>query len=212
MADFRLFQSRGGGRSSSGESRTIPFALLWTIALLFGLQVGALSFFVPKLFHLQYGSEGLGGDASFLLGLCGGLISYLYAYLAERRGSGHYRVALFTSIAAVVPLFAFFHFTGSGAKTAAMAAAGLTVGGAFPMLASLARRSRGFTVGMRSALMLGGVWGVVTLVNMVLARLADRVELATGDPLAIEGIVGYIRFVPFVLAPMLWFAMKRYED
>lgn len=188
-------------KAGVGQRAQIPFAFLFLIGFLIAIEGGTLVFFIPKLFKVLYGSEGLGGQTTFIFGLTGGLISYFYAYLSDR--GNPYRVALWGQVLGIVPLFGFFYFPGSAAKMGMIFLLALTFGGIFPPLASIAPRARGLTLGMRSALMFGGVWGSSVLVSYAMAKVADK-------GFALEAVMSSIRLVPFALIPALAYASRRY--
>lgn len=179
----------------------IPFAFLFLLGFLIAIEGGTLVFFIPKLFQVLYGSEGLGGQTTFIFGLTGGLVSYFYAYLADR--GNPYRIALWAQVFGIAPLFGFFFFPGSAAKMAMIFLVALTFGGIFPPLASIAPRARGLTMGMRSALMFGGVWGSSVVVSYAMAKISDM-------GYELETVMSSIRVIPFALIPALAYASRRY--
>lgn len=191
------FEAAGNGK----QGERIPFGLLFAIGLLVAVQGGSLLFFMPKLFHTLYGSEGLGGRAAFLLGLTGGLCSYGYATLVDRGNA--FRVGLAAQLLGILPLFGFFHFPDPGTKTLMVVMFAATGGAIFPPLASLAPRARGLSLGLRSSLMFGGVWGTTVVLDYGMARLVD-------SGLALETVLGMIRWAPFALIPLLIHASRRY--
>lgn len=200
---LRRLADRGapGGDHPLSEAESIPFSLLVVIGLLVAIQGGTLVFFLPKLFHTLYGSEGLGGRATFLIGLTGGLLSYGYAAMIDR--GNPFRVMLVAQLLGVLPLIGFFHFPGPGLKTLMVVLFGATTGAIFAPLASLAPSARGLSVGMRSALMIGGVWGMTSILNFGMALAADHL-------FSLETVMASICFVPLALIPLLIHASRRY--
>ncbi|MCH8333651.1 MFS transporter, partial [Candidatus Sumerlaeota bacterium] len=180
--------------------RAIPFGLLYLLALLMAFEGGTLVFFVPKLFDVLYGSEGLGGQATFLFGLLGGLMSYLWAYLADR--GNVFRVAMYVQMGAILPLIGFFFFTGASAKMIMIVFIAFTVGGTFPLMASLARDARGMTLGLRTSFIFGGIWGMSSLISLLMAQLP-------GPELELQRVMSTICAAPFVLVVLLGFAARR---
>lgn len=182
----------------------VRFKVVWWVGLTLAFQTGVLQFLTPTLFKELYGSEGSGGDASFVLGLAGGLSSYLYAHLADR--GNPFRVALLAEMAALIPMAGFFFWADSvGGRTAMIGLIGLTAGGVFPLIASLSRTARGLNVGLRSSLILGGVWGVAALINLGLAKLTDY-------GFTLEYVMRSIMLGPILIAPLLWISARRYES
>lgn len=183
------------------DAESIPFNLLVLIGLLVAIQGGTLVFFLPKLFHTLYGSEGLGGRATFLLGLTGGLLSYAYAAMIDR--GNPFRVLLLAQLLGLPPLIGFFWFPEAGLKTAMVVLFGASGGAIFAPLASLAPSARGLSVGLRSALMIGGVWGMTSILNFGMALVADHA-------FPLETVMASICVVPLVLIPLLFHASRRY--
>ncbi|MBI1783573.1 MFS transporter [Candidatus Sumerlaeota bacterium] len=195
---------RRGGAASNGEaadeSRRVPFAIVWIAGFLMALEGGTIMFFTPKLFKVLYGSEGLGGDACFLYGIIGGVCSYYYAHRADRRDP--FKVVMLVQLAAILPFLGLFYFDSSAAKIAMIALIGASAGATLPVMTSMARPSRGLTVGLRTSLMLGGTWGVVAIVHFTMAQLADRVGL--------ENVMSAVCAAPAVCAMVLAAAHRKY--
>lgn len=183
-------------------TQTTSFGVVWLIGLTLAFQTGVLQFLTPTLFKEIYGSEGLGGDASFILGLAGGASSYLYAWLADR--GNPFRIALVAQLASLPAMLGFFMVDHAILRIVMVGLIGLTAGGVFPLIASLSRTARGLNIGMRSSLILGGVWGVASLMNLGLAKLTDY-------GYSLETVMRSIMLGPIVIAPVLWLSARRYE-
>lgn len=180
---------------------TIPFWLLLVVGTLVTFQMSTTLFFTPKLFQVLYGSEGKGGNAVFVFGVLGGLSSYFYAWLADRGNA--YRVAAWAQVAAFGPLLAYSILPSAAGKFVAVFLLGITLGGTFPVLAALARTARGMNVGMRTSLVLGGCWGLATVINLGFAQLPDL-------GVALEDVVALAAAGPPLAIPILVFASRRY--
>lgn len=190
-----------GNANVAPVALTIPFGILFTLGLLMAVETGAFVFFLPKLFEVLFGSEGLGGQAVFMMGLGGGLISYLYGFLSDR--GNVYRIAMWTQAFGLLPLLGFFYFDAAAMKMAMVVGIGLTLGGTFPALTSMAPGARGLTLGLRSALMFGGVWGTSNVCSLMMARVAE-------GGFELESVISVVRVIPPILVLILFYASKRY--
>lgn len=205
LADFRTRKDSRPLRAVEVHPArlTIPFPLLYILALLLAIEGGSLLFFTPTLFKSLYGSEGLGGKANFLFGVLGGLSSFYFAHLCDRGNT--YKVALGVQFFAVFPMLGYFYVDQAMWKMLMMGLVGLTVGGTFPMMTSLAREARGLSIGLRSSLALGGVWGVASLLSLSMAQLTDHgYDLQT--------VMSVVCLAPAALIPLLAYASKRYAS
>ena len=131
-----------------------------------------------------------GGYCLSVLGISGVLDSLVWGYLSAR-------VSPFALIAigqlACAPLYVLLVWAPSGPALVALSVpAGLCTGGAFfPILAMVARRSRGFTPGVRAGLIVGGSWGCGSLVASACGYLTD-LDVTAGEILMFP--------VPMILA------------
>ena len=63
----------------------------------------------------------------------------------------------------------------SGFSLGVVSICGFSLGGAYPMLVSRARNARGMNLGRRMAIMVGGAWGVASVVLLIVSPIAEWV-------------------------------------
>lgn len=173
---------------------SIPFGLVFAAAFIMAFEGGTLITYVPTLFKGLYKSEGWGGTACFIYGVTGGIFSYLYAWGADRRGP--FGVLMLGQLLAIPAFIGFFLASDMWLKIAFITMAGMTAGATMPVLTSLARPARGLSLGLRTSLILGGVWGSATIVHFGMAQIVDR-----GYTLA--SVMSPICIGPLVCIPLL---------
>jgi len=176
------------------EPPSVPFWLVFAATLVMAIEGGTLITYVPTLFENLYGSEGLGGTACFIYGVTGGIFSYLYAWGADRRGP--FGVTMLGQLLAIPAFIGFFLFPQAWVKMILIMIAGMTAGATMPVLTSLARPATGLSLGLRTSLIMGGVWGSATIIHFIMAQIVDR-----GYTLA--SVMSPICLGPLVCIPLL---------
>jgi hypothetical protein len=113
-----------------------------------------------------------GGTALAILGLSGMFGSYLWGYLSARVSAF---VLILAAQLACAPLYLLLLRADSAAGLALLSfPTGLCMGGAlFPLLATASRRSRQLTPGLRAGVIVGGTWGLASLLPMGCGWLTD---------------------------------------
>ncbi len=195
--------ANGEHASKSNNDPRIPFGLIWMAGFLMAFEGGTVMFFTPKFFKVLYQSEGLGGDACFIFGVIGGIFSYFYAHLADRRNP--FRIVMIVQALSIFPFAGFFYFPSAPAKLAMIALAGTTAGATLPVMTSLARGSRGLTVGLRTSLMLGGIWGATAILHYGMAQLPDH-------GVALGKVMSSLCVAPMIAVALLFYASRRYAS
>lgn len=112
-----------------------------------------------------------GGMAALLFG-CGSAIGSLSWALLARR-FGELRCAVWALLAGVPSVLIFLLTLHSRWALIALMIAGATGGSAFALLVSLARQARGHVLGHRMAWMVGGSWGVSSVLLMILGKVGE---------------------------------------
>lgn len=160
-----------GGSAGDGPA----FGMLLLLGIVMVSVVMVLYTFLNVDLEARLGQgEGIkwGGYCLSLLGISGVLGSLVWGYLSGR-------VSPFALMAigqlACAPLYVLLVRAPSGpALVATSIPVGFFMGGAFfPILATVARRSRGFTPSVRAGLIVGGSWGCGSLVAMACGYLTD---------------------------------------
>ncbi|MFC1479553.1 MFS transporter [Planctomycetota bacterium] len=112
-----------------------------------------------------------GGFSSFMFGAGIGIGGVLWGIIAHRIGE------LLSSVLSVMIGLPFLvvYFLLSNHKPAViiLLVCGFCIGGAYPMLVSMAMHAKGMNLGRRMGLMVGGVWGVASLLLIAAGSIAD---------------------------------------
>jgi len=166
------------------------------MAVLAGLSTAALIWATPQILHDAGFALTKGGVSVMLFSLSGGLGGMLAARYAARRGE---LLVCGLMLAAGLPFAAGYAvWVRQGWAMWLLAAAGLLCYGAYPIMVSLARQSRGGNLGRRMGLMVGGTWLIASFVPMLLGPVAQAVGLHLIIALAPAGyavsamLIGYV--------------------
>ncbi len=112
-----------------------------------------------------------GGLAALLFG-CGSVVGSLtWALLARRLGE--LRCAMWAMLAGGPSVLIFLLTLHSRWALVALMLAGATGGSAFALMVSQARHARGNVLGQRMAWMVGGSWGISSILLMLLGKVAE---------------------------------------
>jgi len=161
-------------RDAAGDGDGPHFGLLMALGIGMTSAVTVLFTFLGVDLYARFGSEGVrwAGISLASIGVSGTLGSFLWGYLSARRSP-------FALIAlgqfAAVPLYLLLINVPTGPPLLALSIlTGPCLGGAFfPVVATLSRRSRELTPGLRAGLIIGGTWGVASLVMMACGWATD---------------------------------------
>ena len=161
-------------KAAVGAGDGPAFGMLLLLGVVMVSAVMVLYTFLNVDLEARLGPEGIkwGGYCLSLLGISGVLGSLVWGYL-----SGRFSPFALMAIGqlAGAPLYVLLVRAPSGPALVALSVpAGLCTGGAFfPVLATVSRRSRGFTPSVRAGLIVGGSWGCGSLVAGVCGYLTD---------------------------------------
>lgn len=160
-------------RKHAAHDSNVPFWPVMAIATLTAIAAQIMCWLIPQ--HLnQIGADlSLGGIGVAMFSLSGGIGGIIMSRTAARRGEAAAAAIMLTLgipfIAAYLGLMR-FNFA-----PAIMFVGGFFCYGAYPILVSLARQSRGPRLGQRMGLIVGGIWLGACLLPMLLAPLVARI-------------------------------------
>lgn len=109
--------------------------------------------------------------------LAGGTVlgTFFWSWIAHKKGE---LFALITSLLLGVPfLYAYLFMMKNNYALAFLFISGFNSGSAYPLIVTLARYAKGFTLGGRMGFVIGGAWGVASLILWMMAPLAERVGI-----------------------------------
>jgi len=158
----------------AGEGRANEGIAFWTIMVL-AIPTAIACATITNLLAWQGHEAGFevsyGGLAVMLIGVGGAVSSLVWATLARKRGE---LSCCAVALLAGVPFLVLYQLLVEHRHAVwLLAPAGLGSFGAFPLLVSLARRARGLNVGGRMAIVIGGSWGVASIVLIGLGQIAE---------------------------------------
>ena len=171
---LRLASEGSEGEDAAVDARANGGVAFWTIMVM-AIPTAIACATITSLVAWQGREMGFevsyGGLAVMLIGAGGAASSFLWAALARRRGEiSCCAVALLTG----VPFLVLYQLLVDHREAVwLLAPAGFGSFGAFPLLVSLARRARGLNLGGRMAVVVGGSWGVASVVLVGLGGVAE---------------------------------------
>lgn len=126
-------------------------------------------------YELAYGPDSRIWAGWVLLALGGGgvLASFFWGQMTRRRG--YYLIVAATQVAAA-PLFAWLAYAGTPAEGLAIVIplSLISPGAVYPAAVTLVRNASGLTQSLRAGLVVGGTWGVASVVIMIAGWLLAR--------------------------------------
>jgi len=159
-------------RKFSAHDVDVPFWPVMAIATLSAVAAQVLCWIIPQHLNLIGARLSLGGVAVAMFSLSGGIGGILMSRAAWRRGEAVVAAAM---LAVGLPFVAgYLLLMRHSWSPAVMFVGGFFCYGAYPILVSLARRSRGPRLGQRMGLMVGGIWLVACLFPMLLGPVVKR--------------------------------------
>lgn len=168
----------GNGARAAGAG-AVAFWPLFAMAVPVATAMTIVTTLLPTHLNLLGRDLASGGFACFVFGAASGTGGVLWGLVARRRGE------LPTSslcLLAGVPAFAaYLLLARHSAAVLLLIPCGLLLGGGYPMLVSKARDAVGPNLGARMALMMGGVWGIASILMMFLSPLAGYAERSFGS-------------------------------
>ncbi|MFC1783991.1 MFS transporter [Planctomycetota bacterium] len=168
--------------------QSLPFLSILLMAVPAAISTTIIMSLLPTRLRELELELTFGGLSSMMLVGGGVLGSLLWAWLAHKRGH------LVGSIAALllgIPFF-LFYLKWMRAKPAVwlLFGGGFCTIAAYPLMVTMSRYARGASLGLRMALMVGGTWGVASLVLAGLGPIADA--LNSVQPILNWFWVGYV--------------------
>ena len=163
----------GNGQSHLASARVLPFWKVLSIGIPAAVSTTLIQQLTPTYLHELGFDLAFGGFSVAMFGWGGAVGPFLWTVIAHRKGDLSASVWAFLLSTPFIVLYLMF----ADHRTAAwlLFGVGFSSMSAYILTVTLARESRGFNLGRRMALIVGGTWGIATLALMVLAPLADWV-------------------------------------
>jgi len=154
------------------QSQPVPFWLIMAIATLVACSAQTLSWIVPQRISELEADLTLGGLAVSMFSLAGGIGGIVMSRKAHRLGE---MVMIRRMLMAGIPFVTAYLFWMQYRWAVGL----LFIGaffcfGAYPIMVSAARHSKGPNLGRRMGLIVGGIWLVACLLPMLLGPVAEH--------------------------------------
>ncbi len=188
----------GNGPAISLSAGALPFWKVWSIGLPAAISATAIQQLTPTYLHELGFDLKYGGFAAAMFGWGGAVGPFLWTLIAHRKGDLPASIWAFSLSAPFLVLYLMFAEHAGAAWL--LFGVGFSSMSAYILTVTLARESRGFNLGRRMALIVGGTWGVATLALMILAPLADWVG---------TGLVLKLTPAGYILSALFAFAVAR---
>ena len=172
LAVERDEQARQARRTAPRPEERVPFVVVLLIATLIVSSVQLLMWIVPQ--HISEIGADLthGGRTVSLFTLAGGLGGMALARFGARRGELNLVILM---LAAGIPfVLGYVLLLRYAVSVVLLSVGGFFCYGAYPIMVSIARSSRGPNLGRRMGLVVGGIWLVACVLPMVLGPLAEH--------------------------------------
>ncbi len=163
----------GDGHTAQLSAHVLPFWKVLAIGLPAAISATIIQQLTPMHLHELGFDLAFGGFAVAMFGWGGAIGPFLWTVVAHRKGD------LATSIWAFLLsspfLVLYLVFADHRAAAWLLFGVGFSSMSAYILTVTLARQSRGFNLGQRMALIVGGTWGIAALALLIVAPLADWV-------------------------------------
>ncbi len=188
-------------KASDRVKTQVPFWVVFAVTLPATFATTFIfSLLATRLSELGF-KLSFGGFSVMILGLGMSLGSMGWGYLAHRLHE--MKTALIALCSGLGFFVLYFALIDHGWAVCLLAGAGATGPAFFPVMVALARRAKGLRLGQRMAFMLGGQWGLASVVMMALSKPIELVG---------TGLVLWICPIGYVLSAAmmaLWLGRKR---
>lgn len=170
--------------SVAKEGVEVPFWTVLVAALPYTTAVVLLTMLLPSKLNEIGFTLSQGGIATLMFGIGSAFGSVLWALVAKRLGD--IKTVILCLLSGIV--FLWYYLANIEANyVMLLLIAGFTTGASFPFMVTLARRARGFCIGQRMGFIVGGAWGVGSIVLAVMGKVAEA-----------KGIMFVLEFVPLL--------------
>jgi MFS transporter, FSR family, fosmidomycin resistance protein len=174
---IRLAVDRQRPVAGSAEEKTkIPFWLLFLMAVPFATSATVFPALIPTRLN-ELGFELYFGAMPGLLWGIGAIVgTFFWSTIADKRSP--LLIVIISSLLAVPPLVAYLILIRSPYSIWLLLLAGFGAFAGFSIIVSMARYCCGRNLGRRMGYLVGGTWGVASLILMALGPIAERYSLA----------------------------------
>jgi FSR family fosmidomycin resistance protein-like MFS transporter len=163
----------GNGQAIPMSAHVLPFWKVMSIGIPAAVATTVIQQLTPTYLHELGFDLPFGGFSVAMFGWGGAVGPFVWTVIAHRKGDLPAAIWAFLLSTPFIVLYLLFADHRSAAWL--LFGVGFSSMSAYILTVTLARQSRGFNLGRRMALIVGGTWGIATLALMILAPLADWV-------------------------------------
>ena len=163
----------GNGQAIPTSGHVLPFWKVMAIGIPAAVSTTLIQQLTPTYLHELGFTLAFGGFSVAMFGWGGAVGPFLWTVIAHRKGELPASIWAFLLSTPFIVLYLMFAERANAAWL--LFGVGFSSMSAYILTVTLARQSRGFNLGLRMALIVGGTWGVATLALMILAPLAGWV-------------------------------------
>jgi FSR family fosmidomycin resistance protein-like MFS transporter len=172
-------EPRVPGKAAPGIAETsgLQFWAIFAMAMPAAVSTTLVTFLIPTVLDDLKFELTLGGYATTLFGMGGAVGSFVWAYIARRRGE---LVCTIAALLLTLPfLLAFLLLIESSAAIWLLIGAGFCAMSAYTLMITLSRHATGPMIGLRMGAMVGGTWALAYIAYWGLTFAADRCGFST---------------------------------
>lgn len=174
---MRLSIERTGRLDNTYSGRQVSFWLLFIMAAPVAISSTLIPAMLPSALNELGFKLYFGGIPGLLIGVGSILGSLFWAWSAERYG--YLKACCVSAFFAVPFTIAYMLLMGKASAVILLLGTGFGAQGAYVLLVSMARHSKGMVLGRRMGFIVGGVWGLASLVLLAAGPIAEKVGLTT---------------------------------
>jgi FSR family fosmidomycin resistance protein-like MFS transporter len=165
------------------ENRRLSFWLIMAMSIPAAISTTILANLLPTVLNELGFKLTFGGFSTTMFGLGGAVGSFVWAYIAGRKGELKCSIV---SLFLVIPfMVAYLLFIENKMAILMLFGAGFCAVSAYILMITMSRHAAGLSLGQRMGFMVGGTWAFANIVFMVLLRPAEH-----------YGSIALLRFVP----------------
>lgn len=158
--------------SSPHKIKSFPFAFVMMMAVPFTTATVILSAFLPQHISMLNLDLTYGGIVVLVFIAGSALGTFFWAHIADK--IGEIKATLIALLIGIPFLYAYLFMIESKPALILLLIGGFSSGAAFSLIVTLARFAKGLNLGSRMGFIVGGAWGIASLILMLLGPVAEN--------------------------------------
>jgi hypothetical protein len=165
--------TNNNGLATRSSVQALPFWKVLCLGLPAAVSTTVILQLTPTYLHERGFTLAFGGVSAAMFGWGSTIGPFLWTVIAHRKGD--LRTCIWAFLLSSPFIVLYLVFSRHAAAAWLLFGVGFSAMSAYILTISLARQSRGSNLGRRMALIVGGTWGIATIVFMLLVPVAARV-------------------------------------